>query len=350
MTIGLLTMLVAAGNLCAQMPSADSIVTRYIAARGGLDRLRSIRTIIYRGEYHEGSGAPHHAVMGLMRPYYKLVGDPEHPSHEFAEGYDGSAWEFYGDPGVVLRTVGAASAAGRHATTIDGPLVDYAARGWTITTEGLDSVGSRPAYRLRVRMLDGFEQQDLIDTTTWLLIGERRVAPVHAFGAPVTSEERIGDYRVVDGVLFPFSRREVEIGTGRLLNEMQWTTITVNHALDPAVFSPPPFSPTPLQAFLEQLYAERADTGAVLWSYHDFRASRADTNAHSGVEFIGYQMLKMGDVRSAVLLLSLNAADHPSAASAAFGLGRAYRAAGDSARAREWLGRAHELDPKNPAP
>jgi hypothetical protein len=353
---GMTRLLVSFAALCglacavpAQAPSPDSIVARYIAARGGLDRLRAIRTIIYRGEYHEGTEPLHHAAMGLMRPYYKLVGDPEHPSRDFAEGYDGSAWEFYGDPGVVIRTVGAASAAGRHATAIDGPLVDYASRGWTITSEGIDRVDGHGAYRLRVHMLDGFEQEELVDTTTWLLIAERRVAPIHAFGASVTSEERIGDYRSVDGVLFPFSHREVEIATGRVLNEMHWTSITVNHSLDPAVFSPPPFTPTPLQAFLAQLYAERADTSAVLWSYHDFRAAHRAIDTHAGIEFIGYQMLKMGDVRSAVRLLLLDAADYPTVASAAFGLGRAYQTAGDSTRAGEWLRRAHAMDPRYPA-
>src|SRR5580704_7433860 len=127
----------------AQQPTAEQIVAQYVAARGGLDRLQAIQTIIYRGQYHERTDPWSPAAMGLMRPYFKLVGDPEHPSREFAEGYDGSAWEFYGDPGVVVITVGPAAAAGRHATTIAGPLVDYAARGWTIALRGVDTVGER---------------------------------------------------------------------------------------------------------------------------------------------------------------------------------------------------------------
>jgi hypothetical protein len=340
----------AASRLPAQVPSADAVVARYVAARGGLDRLRSIQTIIYRGEYHEGTESLHHAAMGLMRPYYKLVGDPESPSRSFAEGYDGSAWEFYGDPGVVVRTVGPASAAGRHATSIDGPLVDYAAHGWSIRLQGLDTVAGRPAYRIVVHMLDGFEQQELIDTTTWLLTAERKVAPIHAFGASVTSEERIGDYRPVDGVLFPFSRREVEIPSGRVLNEMQWTSITLNRPLDPLVFSPPSYTRTPFQAFLEHLYAERADTSAVYWSYREFRGAYPDLDTHAGVEFIGYQMLKMGDIRSAITLLTLDATDYPTVSSAAFGLGRAYRTAGDSVHAQTWLRRAHSLAQKDSMP
>src|SRR5258708_5461604 len=113
-------------------PTTDEIIDHYVAARGGAEKLKAIRTIIYRGTYHEGDYTNSGAAMSLMRPYYKLVGDAEHPSSEFAEGYDGSTWELYGDPGFVVRTTGAASAAGRHATSIDGPLIGYHERGWTV--------------------------------------------------------------------------------------------------------------------------------------------------------------------------------------------------------------------------
>jgi hypothetical protein len=143
--------------------------------------------------------------MSLMRPYYKLVGDAEHPSTTFAEGYDGSAWEYYGDPGVVLRTVGPASAAGRHAVYIAGPLVDYRSRRWRVAVRGIFPMGRGRAYDLRVRMADGFEQDEFIDTGSWLLVAERQVAPIHAFGKVVSREMAFSDYRPVDGVLFPSS-------------------------------------------------------------------------------------------------------------------------------------------------
>jgi hypothetical protein len=328
-------------------PTADEIVSRYIAARGGLERLQSIHTIIYRGVYKEGDHTNSDAAMSLMRPYYKLVGDAEQPSRDFAEGYDGSAWEFYGDPGFVVRTTGAASAAGRHATSIGGPLVGYRERGWGVTLEGVDSVGDRKAYRLRVRMRDGFEQDELIDTETWLMIAERKVAPIHAFGASVASEERVSEYRPVEGgSLFPFRHQEVEIASGRLLNEMTWTTITVNHDLPASVFSPPEFKRAPLQQLIEQLYAEREDPQAVMWTYGDFRLAHAGVDTHDAAQIAGYQMLKMNDIAGAVALLEANAADYPQVAAAHFGLGRAYKTAGDSAKARAEFQQALAIDPK----
>jgi hypothetical protein len=111
--------------LAAQPPFVDDIVARYIAARGGRERIAALTSLVIRGEYREGEYVSPGAVMALMRPYYKLVGDPDKPVGEFAEGYDGSAWEYYADPGIVIRTVGAASAAGRHRARFDHPLIDY---------------------------------------------------------------------------------------------------------------------------------------------------------------------------------------------------------------------------------
>lgn len=330
----------------AGTPTVEEILARHAAARGGAERLKAVRTIIYRGTYREGGRVVMpHAAMALMRPYYKLVGDPEHPDPDFAEGYDGSAWELYGDPGIVLRTVGAASAAGRHATRIGGPLLDAADAGSTVTFDGTEQIDGRRAYRLLVRMQDGFEQQELIDAASWLLVAERKTAPIHAFGNSIGSEERFGDYRLVDGILFAFADREVEIATGKVLDEMQWTSITLNRDLDPQAFSPPAFPRTPLQRFLEQLYEERGDAKAVLWTYRDFRRAHADLDTRPGVEVIGYQMVKMGDHQGAIALLRANAADYPRAASSAFALGRAYVAAGDVAAGRAALRQALALDP-----
>jgi Flp pilus assembly protein TadD len=56
-------------------------------------------------------------------------------------------------------------------------------------------------------------------------------------------------------------------------------------------------------------------------------------------------MVKMGDYRGAIELLKANAADYPQSASAQFGLGRAYGAAGQVEEARAAMRRAVEIDP-----
>lgn len=325
--------------------SVNEIVNRHIEALGGQQKLDSVSSVIIRGEYREGSFAIPGAFMAKMRPYYKTICDPSEKLGDVCEGYDGSAWEWYKDPGVVLRTVGAAAAAARHGTELIDSLVDYKSRGIKVALEGSAVFDGHPVYNLLVTLSDGFEKHLFIDRQSFLVVGDRRVAPIHAFGAPVQSENRIGDYRRVDGVLFSFLVVEVDIATGKELNRFTTQTITINTKLDPSFFAPPQYSRTPLQQFLEQLYMERTDAISVMTTYLEFRAANPNLDTRDSVEFIGYQMAKMSDFSGAIELLKANAIDYPKAASAQCGLGRAYTTAGDVENARVAFLRALQIDP-----
>lgn len=326
----------------------EEILDRHAEARGGYEKIRAIRTLVhsegtYREPGYEGSGD---AFMAHARPYFKRVGNPESPGG-FSEGYDGSTWEWYRDPGVVVRTVGDAAAAGRHGNQLDGTLIDYRDKGSTASLGGIVEIDGRPAYQVTVTMRDGFAWDYFIDTETWLVTAERMTASIHAFGEEVTREGRVGDYRRVAGVLFPFRFRETDIASGEMLSEMQWGKIEANRELPLSWFSPPEFERTPLQRFVEQLYFNRDDASAVSWTYQEFRHHHPEIDTAAAAEFAGYQMLKMGSLEAARALLEANRADHPKSASAAFGLGRAYSTRGDQEAARHEFQRALRLDPEH---
>jgi hypothetical protein len=333
----------------AQNLSAENIVTRHLEARGGAQRLLALKTVVYRnGTYHEGGyTSPGNAFMAMARPYFKIVGDPADTAADYREGYDGGAWEWYRSPGFVVRTVGAANAAIRHNLDPEGPFSDYRAKGTQIERIGDASIDGRNARGVRLTLRDGTRTDYFFDNETFLLVAARRAAPIHAFGTPVETEERFGDYRTVDGIQFPFKAREVEIRTGKELSSMRWGTIEVNRELPREWFSPPPLASTPLRDFLENLYNERADTSALQWTYFAFRRAHPEGDTREGIESIGYQMLKMADNAGAIAVLSMNAEDYPKSSTSAFGLGRAYSAAGDTLRARQAFGRALQLDPTN---
>lgn len=323
--------------------TADEILQHHIAALGGQKNLDAIQNLIIRGTYTEhGQSGP--AQLARMRPFYKLVGDPLRRSQEFEEGYDGSAWE---TPGIVLRTVGPAAAAARHGLYILGNLVDLEKQGSTVRLIGSAKIDGRDAYQLRVRMLDGFEQDEFIDPATWLVAADRKVAKVHAFGKDVASETRWSDYRAVNGVLFAFLNVEVDLATGKELNRFQTDRIEVNQALDVSMFAPPLIRRTPLQAAMDQIFQERDDADAVQWTYHEFRNAYPETNTEAAMEVIGYQALKMGSIESAVALLEHNRRDYPQSAAAAFGLGRAYKTAGRIPDARSEFEHTLSLDPRH---
>src|SRR5690242_12773677 len=87
----------------AQPMTVETIIARHIEARGGDTAMRAIRSLVFDdGAYSEnGQAEGAHSVMMLMRPYYKLVGHPQRRP-DILEGYNGEAWEYYADPGIVL--------------------------------------------------------------------------------------------------------------------------------------------------------------------------------------------------------------------------------------------------------
>jgi hypothetical protein len=330
----------------------DQIVLQHVEALGGAERIHALQSLVIRGMHHEGGLIPPEMpirarnYMAFLRPYYGVIGDPAIANPDLREGFDGSSWEYYGDPGIVVRTVGAAAAATRHTSEfLQDSLVDYREKGTQLELAGSEKIGDRECYKIQVTLADGFQKYVFVDRDTFLLIADRKSAPIHAFGSSVTSETRFSDYQPVNGVLMSRRELEVEIATGRVLAESRRVTIEANTIHDPSIFSPAPRFRTPLQECLEQLYNERTDTVSVMYTYRLFKTTHPEVDTREGIEFVGYQMAKMGDYAASIELLKANAADYPKSASSQYGLGRAYTAAGNSDLAKHAFERALQIDP-----
>jgi hypothetical protein len=337
-----------ASGAASNAPSLDEIVARHLEARGGVAALAAIQTLVYSGGvYQEGDySSAGKAFMAFQAPYFRVVGNPE--DSDFMEGYDGSAWEWYGEHGFVVRTVGAASGATRRGTHFRGPFFDWRGDGSTLQLLGSEPIDGQPAWRVSVTTRDGFTREYFIDQRSYLIVAQRTEAPIHAFGAKVRTEDRFSDYRRVAGVLFPFRGGETEIATGETLNSMTWGKIEANRVLPASWWSPPSFTRTPLQAFGEHLYFQRDDVQAMGWTYAEFRRANPGLETREMAEIMGYQLQKMGNYANAVALLEWNARDYPDAAGAAFQLARAYESAGDKAKAADGYRRVLRLEPGHP--
>lgn len=339
----------ATENAAVDRPyGADEIVARYIVAIGGADAVAALDNLVYRrGLYTEGDFSTEFATMSRGRPFHKLVGDKNAPG-DFMEGYDGSAWEWFADPGVVLRTVGAASAAGRHYAGVEPPLVDYRAKGSSARVLGQVKLDGRPTVALELTRRDGFVEQIYLDRESALIVASGNAAPIHAFGETVQKLTRFSDYRPVGGVLIAHRSATVEMPSGRELWSMQWNSIEANRDLPGDWFSPPVFTRTPLQSLVENLYQQRDDAQAALWTYEEFRLAYPDIDTQGAVDFAGYQIVKMGQHATAIALLERNVAAHPKSADTRFGLARALLDAGRDTEARTQLAAALAIDPEHP--
>src|SRR5690348_13130172 len=93
-----------AGIGSAQQPlTIEQIVQRHVDAIGGIEKIHALKSLVIRGMYHEGGAIPEGTpiegrnYMAFLRPYYQVIGDPAIADPDLREGFDGSAWEYYGD-------------------------------------------------------------------------------------------------------------------------------------------------------------------------------------------------------------------------------------------------------------
>ena len=325
--------------------TVDEIVNAHIAALGGIEKIHAIHSFVLHGTYHEGN-LNIKATVTQMRPFYRVIGNMAEPLTHLHEGYDGSSWEYYPDPGIVVRTVGAAASATRHSAMFDDALVDYRVHATTIILDGTtDFAGSR-AWLLHVTLADGLREDLFVNTKTFMIDGYARIVPFHAFGTNYTTHMEMSDYRPEGGVMMPHRSREVDTATGKVFDEGTVESVDINPPLSPAIFSPPVWDRTPLQQMIQRIYDERTDSSAVMQTYRDFkRVIDPATSTADAVDFVGYQCLKMGDTNTAVTLLTQNVADYPNSPRAHYGLGRALKTQGKSAEAGAEFDRALALDP-----
>ena len=314
----------------------DEIILKHIEATGGMENIKSLQNLFFQ--------SPGGAMMSVGRPYYKLVGDKNNP-RGYMEGYDGSAWEWFENPGVVIRTVGEASEAIRHYAGVESPLVDYKEKGNQVEVLGEVLFDENPTLVLKLTRRDNFVEKYYLDKKTFLKVASSYDAPLHAFGIDITTLTRFSDYRWVGGVHLPHHYASVELPSGKDLGSVQWT-IEANKQIPDDWFSPPEFKRSPIQAFIEQLYNQRDDIGAVMWTYHEFRNAHRSIDTSDPVNVAGYQMLKMDQVKNAVALLEQNVIDNPVSASSRFGLGRAYRTANETQKAKLQFLEALRIDPQ----
>jgi hypothetical protein len=120
---------------------------------------------------------------------------------------------------------------------IDGPLIDHAAKGNSVTLEGVDEFGGRKAYHLRVGLAKGGSEDVWVDATTYLEARYDRLAD-----GPGSTPRRVsvtyGDYRTIEGLQIPFLV-ETGGGQGTTPDKMQIERVMLNAPLDDAAFGNP---------------------------------------------------------------------------------------------------------------
>lgn len=121
---------------------------------------------------------------------------------------------------------------------IDGPLVDYQAKGNKVEFIGHDIVDGDDAYKLKVTLKNGDIIYYYLDPDTYLEI--KTVTQEFVRGSVRETEQLLGSYKQVAGVYYPFSLEITnKTGGGSDQARITFDTIEVNTPIQDSYFKMP---------------------------------------------------------------------------------------------------------------
>ncbi|MGN6186814.1 MAG: hypothetical protein ACTHQM_24530 [Thermoanaerobaculia bacterium] len=236
-TLTLAAALLFAVSMHAAELTVDEVLAKNAEAKGGLEKLKAVSSMKMTGKIAFGP---------IEAPFVMTKKRPENMKVDFTvqgmtgtQAYDGATgWmvmPFMGkkDPeemsGDDLKAV-------KEQADFDGPFIDYAKKGNKVELLGKADIEGTSAYKLKLVTKDGTESTVYLDADSFLEIKIESKRTVQ--GQEVESETVIGNYKEVDGMLFPFSLESKAKGMpgGQVIT---LDKIELNPAIEDASFKMP---------------------------------------------------------------------------------------------------------------
>jgi hypothetical protein len=256
--------------------SASDIISKNVAARGGLQAWRAVQSISMEGKLGAGGNqrnplplpipgnksgkltVPTRPAEEVQLPFEMDLQRPRKARFQIQFGGKTAVQVYDGTNGWKLRPylnrlevepfTSDELKTSSMQPELDGPLVDYVAKGTRIELEGMEKVENRDAYKLRLTMKDGHAFHIWIDALTFL---ETKIEgqPRRLDGIEHPVEVYYRDYRPVNGLQIPFvletkvlpvTHAEVNGGSTAISTEkIVIERVAVNPRLDTSLFAKP---------------------------------------------------------------------------------------------------------------
>jgi len=224
--------------------SVDDIIAKDIQARGGLEKLKAVQSMKMTGKMSVGSGMEAPIVLRAKRPD-ALRMDFTFQGMTASQAFDGkSGWQimpFNGKkdaealPPDELKDI-------EEQADFDGPLVDYKAKGNKVELIGKEKIEGTDAYNIKVTLKNGDIRNIYIDADSYLPVREASKRQVR--GADQEVETSMGDYKDVQGLMFPMSM-ESSIKGNPQTQKITVDVVELNPPVEDAIFKMPAPSAAP---------------------------------------------------------------------------------------------------------
>ena len=240
--------------------TAEQIIERNVTARGGLQAWRGVQTLSMSGKLEAGGNeSSTYPVQGVKRG----VQLPKRPAEQMQlpfrleskrsrklrleidfrgqtaiQTYDGThGWKlrpFLNRHEVEPFTADEMKAAAFQ-SDLDGPLVDYAAKGTKAELEGTEKVEGKDNYRLKLTFKDGQSQHVWVDAKTFL---ESKIegTPRRLDGKNHPVEIYYREYKTVSGIVVPYVT-ETKVQGVKQTEKIEVEQVVVNPPVEDSRFA-----------------------------------------------------------------------------------------------------------------
>lgn len=234
----------AAAPSAVRAQTADEVIAKNLQALGGAEKLKSLKSVRMSGRMTVGPGMEAPMVAEQVRPD-RVRMEITVQGLTLVQAFDGTTgWminPFQGKRDAERMPDDDVKAL-REMADMDGPLVDYKAKGNTVELLGKEAVDGSEAYKVKVTLKDGETRTYYFDADSWLQVKMESKRMVR--GAEQEGETTFGNFKPVGGLLFPHQI----VGGAKGAPQKQTITvekIELDPAIDAARFTMPAAQPAP---------------------------------------------------------------------------------------------------------
>ncbi len=221
----------------ASAQTVDEVIAKNIQARGGLEKLKAVKTLrttvkfsdgSFRAEFRQENKRP-----GKVREEFIIQGMAQIQAYDGKTGWQISPFNGRKDPDLMSQDDMKSLIVDGD---IDGPLVDYKEKGHQAELVGHDSMEGTDCYKIKLSMKNEDVRYYYLDADSYLELKVEIQTTIR--GALQESELYYGDYEQVNGIYYAFAVEQAQKGSASRA-QFSVEKIEQNVDLDDALFAMP---------------------------------------------------------------------------------------------------------------
>ncbi len=224
-------------SLSASAQTVDEVIAKNIQAKGGIDKLKSVRSLRASAKFSQGSFRAdfrqENKRADKVREEFIIQGLAQVQAYDGKTGWQISPFGGRKDPELLsqddLKSLVVDA-------DIDGPLVDYKEKGHKAEIVGHDSMEGTDCFKIKLSMKNGDVRYYYLDADSFLELKVEIQTTIR--GALQESELYYGDYEQVNGIFYPFTVEQAQKGSASRA-QISVQKIEQNVPLEDAHFSMP---------------------------------------------------------------------------------------------------------------